>query len=174
MNLLCCTIEDWVQWTTIIANILTLITIIPIIFALITYCKNRVCKKSFKLVDIRIGKSTVTPLAYDAVAREVRFCFYNQTNKIFYISMCAIEYEGMPRQTALLKKISETENKYEFQYNQCVAPNAPCIIEGIFLTPKGLQLPQSIDLLIQLTSKKIFQYKIDTVSLSEIKDKTAK
>lgn len=170
MNLLCCTIEDWVQWTTIIANILTLITIIPIIFALITYCKNRVCKKSFKLVDIRIGKPSQFHHRKDLKVYNVRFVFYNLTSSIFYITKCGVQSKDMSR-SFVNKYMDGNDTHYETDWNICAMPNAPVVIAGYLIWESEIALPKNLSLIIQLANEKVFQYEIDTTSLIEIKNK---
>ncbi|MCM1437750.1 MAG: hypothetical protein NC131_00870 [Roseburia sp.] len=90
--MLLCTIQDWEAWTSIFANIATIIGVTLVVIAIIPLIKNRLSKKTFNIISKIKFKAFAEYGKYDEY--ECDICFQNYTDKCFHITKLCILMDG--------------------------------------------------------------------------------
>lgn len=168
---LLCTNAAWQITQEIFAFVASIVAIVTLLGAIVVYFKNRLKKEKFPLIEARFGKSTKHN-SFDLIyERDVYLCFYNQTNRVFYISDCYVECDSLKIPLPIFDKNKKgKDNVYENRIHSSVMPHAPCVINGVMMSDKGFVVPSSATLLVRFTNGKSFRYELSKTRLIRQED----
>lgn len=157
----------WAEWivaiTTILANIVAITTLLG---AIVLYLKNRVRKEKLPLIEARFVQSKHIEGLDKIDERTAQLFFYNETNRVFYISECFVEHENFKTPLPIFsKEINGNDRNYETKLNTPIMPNAPAVINGVFLASRDFTFPRDAMLLVILTNGKSFRYELNKCHL---------
>lgn len=157
----------WAEWivaiTTILANIVAITTLLG---AIVLYLKNQVRKEKLPLIEARFVQSAHINGWDKANERIAKLIFFNHTNKAFYISECFVEHGNFKTPLPIFsKEIKGNDRNYETKLNTPIMPNAPAVIDGVFLMQRELTFPRDAVLLVILTNGKSFRYELNKCHL---------
>lgn len=145
------TISDWVNWTTIAANIATVLGVIGVAITVLVFFKNKVTKKT---IQIKITALNTSFFFEEDKRVHLDLDLYNFTNKQFFIT--TIEFV-INDQHATFSELYQPyyNSRYETRdiKNISVIPHEAMTIKGFIDIPDNIKLPEQITVLIGTTEK---------------------
>lgn len=155
-------IQSWINWTSLLANIATILGATSVIFVAISLFRNRISIRKLKI------KIKLNELRYHDKTRirlPIEIDFLNFTDKEFSINRVALmlnqEYFLLEDYVVFSNIVDNREIKNIF-----VIPHESLTIAGYFEFANDAKIPNQTQLIIYTTQKKLV-YKI---SLSKIFD----
>lgn len=144
-------ISDWVNWTTIAANVATFLGVIGVAITVLVFFKNKVTKKT---IQIKITALNTSHFYEEDKRVHLDIDLYNFTNTQFFITTIKFNING---QQATFSEL------YQPHYNSCyetrdiknigVLPHQAMTIEGFIDIPDNIKLPELITVQIGTTEK---------------------
>lgn len=156
MNLFCCTIEDWVQWTSVFANIATCLTAISAVIAIFYLFRNILTKRKFK-TEIFLTSACITNKGMKAITFDLTF--KNKTDKSISVMNLLIDYNGKKYQ--IFKSTTDTTDiKHEdLLANLSISPYESETFGGLFFAEKDIFSKKLPIRLIVETTRRNFKYR---------------
>ena len=144
---------DWVNLTTIAANIATVLGVIGVAITVIVFFKNKVTKKTIQIKVTAIN----TSFFYEENKRvHFEIDLYNFTNKQFFITAIELVISG---QHAIFSELYQPYHNAHYETrdikNIGVLPHEAITISGFIEIPRTIQLPEQITVLIDTTEKNL-------------------
>ena len=144
------TITDWVNWTTIAANIATVLGVIGIAITLKIFLRNRVSTKSCRIQIDVVGVSIHDS---DSDDLRVNIDLLNFTDKQFFIYEIIFSFAG---KEFILQKY-KCDNRNLIYLDQVkhlfIAPHESLSFFGNLLIPSNTKPPQKAKITIKTTEK---------------------
>ena len=146
-------ISDWINWTTIAANIATVLGVIGVAITVLVFFKNKVTKKT---IQIKITALNTSCFYEENKRVHLDIDLYNFTNKQFFIT--TIEFVINDQHATFSELYQPYYNSlYETRdiKNISVIPHEAMTIEGFIDIPNNIKLPEQIIVLIGTTEKSL-------------------
>lgn len=146
-------ISDWVNWTTIAANIATVLGVIGVAITVLVFFKNKVTKKTIQIKVTALNSS----FFYEENKRvHLEIDLYNFTNKQFFITTIDFVIDD---QRATFSELYQPYYNSHWETrnikNVGVLPHEAMTIEGFIEIPDNIKLPEQITVLIGTTEKNL-------------------
>lgn len=156
MNIFICALNDWVQWTTVFANIATCLTAASAVSAVIYFIINRFTKWTFK-AEIFLTAANITKQNVKAIY--FNLTFKNRTDKEVSIVGVSIRHKG--KECPVFKSSTDTDDikPEDLLANLSISSHQSATFGGLFFGNKELYskvLP--VELIVE-TTRKTFTYK---------------
>lgn len=156
MYLLACNLNDWVQWTTVFANIATCLTAASAVYAVIYLFINRFAKGNFK-AEIFLTAANITKQNSKAIY--FNLTFKNRTDKEVSVVGISIRYKD--KECPVFKSSTDTNDirPEDLLANLSISSHQSATFGALFFGDKETYskvLP--IELIVE-TTRKTFTYK---------------